>query len=151
MKISPKFTEPPPKETCVYVNTQMGLSGYSGTENNQGLFDWITGTDSSYRSLYETCYRYDFARVISGYWKDQKNILGAAYNAALTFGTLAVLLGVIWLALLWCTTCVAFGPRFWKFSTGLFVLLGVFMLFTLLFFASEICSNGCQFGAGELL
>jgi hypothetical protein len=146
----PKFEEPEPTETCVYMNTPLGIAGYSGTESNK--WGWLLGDPNEryYESLYETCFRYDFGRVISGYWASQKQILGTPYNAAVSFGTLVIVFGLIWLALLWSASCVAYTRRFMKFTTGLLTVLGVFMLFTLLFFASEVCSNGCQAGKGEL-
>ena len=82
-----KYYPPAPTETCLWISTALGLGGYSGTQQNTLLSLVFSG--DRYDSQYETCYRYDWNSVLSGFWQNQKEIFGSAYAAALTFAVIA--------------------------------------------------------------
>lgn len=143
----PRFVEPEPTDTCVFIDTYLGLGGYAGTQKNG--WSWLLGSiaaDNEYTSLYNTCFRYDFKNVLSGFWANQREILGSAYQAAVTFSFLSNLIGGITLVFVWCSICVAFGERVWKIIAILFAMCGLFLLLTLLFLASDVCDEGCTIG-----
>ena len=58
------------------------------------LLDLALGGEK-YDSKFETCYRYNFKSVLSGFWQAQKEIFGSSYAAALSFGVIAVIIGGI--------------------------------------------------------
>jgi len=136
-----KYTPPTPTETCLYIGASLGLGGYSATEGNT-LLSLAFGGDR-YDSLYTSCVRYNFNSVLSGFWKNQKEVFGSGYSAALAFGVLAAILGGITMAFVWCSTCVVYSPKAWKVMTGLYAMCSLFMFLTMVFFASDVCENGC--------
>lgn len=144
-----KFRPPAPTETCVYITTGLGLRGYEGTKENTFLIPkgLLSGLEREKISRYGTCYAYEFNNVMGGFWKSQKEIFGSAYNAAFTFGVIGNILGFICTVLVWCAACcVATKARFWTIMAYIFALIGLFMIWTLIFFASDVCENGCTFG-----
>ena len=88
-----KYTSPTPTETCMYMDASLGLGGYSITQGNT-LFSLAFGGDR-YDSRYQSCARYDWSAVLAGFWRNQKEIFGGHYSAALAFGVIAVILGGI--------------------------------------------------------
>ena len=139
----PKFVEPEPGVECIYINTPLGLGGYKGVKSNTaGILGLLT--DTVYQSTFETCYRYDFSKVLSGFWAEQKSVMGAAYQAALIFATLAALLGTIFMIMTWISFCLAYSARTWIAISIVCGLCGLFMAMTMLFFAAEVCADGCE-------
>ena len=88
-----RYQPPEPTETCVYIETSLGLGGYSQTEG-MTLLSLVFAGDR-YDSQYATCYRYNFNSVLSGFWQGQKEVFGSAYSASLAFGVIAIIIGGI--------------------------------------------------------
>ena len=145
-----KWRPPAPAETCVYMTTDLGLRGHAETETNNWLLPKIfLSTDKRAQiSRYDSCSAYEFDNVLSGFWSNQRDIFGSAYNAALTFGIIANVLGFVCIICLWVAACcVETKTRFWETTmTFLFAVIGLCMLLTLTFFASDVCDEGCEMG-----
>lgn len=143
-----KFRVPAPTETCVWIETDLGLASYAGTEDN----NWITPKfllsreQEVYTSLYSTCVKYDFSNVLSGFWQLQRDIFGPTYKAAKAFVIIAIACGGISLAFMWASSCIAYDHVFWKAMTGILAVCGLFCFLSLIFFASDVCAEGCEFG-----
>ena len=88
-----RYKSPTPTETCMYIDSTLGLGGYSVMEGNT-LLSLVLGGDR-YDSVYSSCQRYNFNAVLSGFWQNQKQVFGSAYSAALAFGVIAAILGGI--------------------------------------------------------
>lgn len=148
----PKFTVPPPSETCIFIEDDLGLTSFETKKTNEFLIPaWMLPTDEREKiSKYDSCRSYEFNGVVSGFWRNQKDIFGPAYNTAFTFGSMALILGIVVLACTWCSICVASGKRYWNVMTISTVLCGTFMLLTLSFFGSGVCENGCKFGPAAI-
>jgi len=136
-----KYRPPTPTETCIYVDSSLGLGGYSSQQGNT-LLTFFFGGDR-YDSLYTTCFRYDWNSVLSGFWQNQKDMFGSAYAAALTFGIIATILGGITTAFTWSSMCVTYHPNAWKRMTVMYGFCSLCMFLTMVFFASEVCEAGC--------
>ncbi|CAB9526387.1 expressed unknown protein [Seminavis robusta] len=148
----PQFTEPEPTETCVFIDTDLGLTSYESTDTNNWLVPklFLSAEEAERISSYDSCFAYEFNGVISGFWRNQRDIFGSAYNAANAFGSLALIIGIIGLVCVWCSTCIASGNRFWTTMTLIFGTCGAFMILTLVFFASKVCENGCKMGSAAI-
>lgn len=149
-----KWRAPEPTETCVFIEEDMGIGGYAGTEDNNwlGLPEILLSNNARiYNSLYSTCIRYNFGKVVSGFWKLQQDIFGPAYKSARAFGLLSVLIGAICLAFIWASACVAYQKCFWTCMTALLTFCGLSALLTLTFFASGVCENGCEIRVAAII
>lgn len=136
-----KYTPPPPTEMCLYIDTYLGLGGYSQTEGMTLLSLAFGG--QRYDSIYTTCRRYDFNSVLSGFWQNQKSIFGSAYSAALVFGVIAVILGGVTAIFTLCSMCVAYHRNTWRRMSIIYALCSFCMFMTMVFFSSGVCENGC--------
>lgn len=139
----PKFTAPAPSETCIFINDDLGLTSYETKETNEFLLPkWLLATDEREKiSEYDGCRSYEVSGAIAGFWRNQRDIFGSAYNAAATFGSLALILGIVVVVCIWCSSCVAAGKRYWRAMTIASALCGLFILLTLSFFGSGVCAN----------
>ena len=94
-------------------------------------------------SAYSTCYRYDFKRVLSGFWKNQKEIFGRSYSAALAFGIIGAFVGGVTTIFTWCSMCVAFHATAWRRMAMIYLICSLCMFLTMIFFSSGVCEDGC--------
>jgi hypothetical protein len=144
----PQFIPPEDNGTCVFMNSPLGLSSYFVEEGGNFLPKFLLSDEEQEKiSRYENCNAYRFnGGVLSGFWRNMKEIFGPAYNAAITMASLALILGIVVVICVWCSMCIASGLRFWKCMSVFSGLCGLFMLLTLSFFASDVCESGCEVG-----
>lgn len=138
------------KKPCVLMETDLGLRSYEKPSNGK-FFDIslpsLGGDDNVYDTVYGKCSNYNFRKAKDGFWRDiGSDLFGGIYAAAAFCGMISSIIGTTMWIFVWTSFCVAYPKNFWFACVCLFALCGVLEFLTLMFFASDVCKNGCTMG-----